>query len=74
MLYPIALIGLPVSSLPWWAMAVFFCVVRLVDIIKPPPAKGLQSLPGGWGVMVDDLVANLYSLAINWVVFTTCFA
>lgn len=69
MLFPIAVIGLPLLSLPWWAMAVFFAVTRMVDIIKPPPAKSLQSIPGGRGVVVDDFVANLYSLAINWAIF-----
>ena len=66
MLYPIALIGIPLYELPWWMMIVFFCVVRIVDIIKPPPARGLQSIPGGRGVVIDDFIANLYSLAINW--------
>ena len=66
MLYPIALIGIPLASLPWWSMAVFFVVVRAIDIIKPPPARGLQSVPGGRGIVIDDFVANLYSLAINW--------
>ena len=70
MLLPIAVIGLPVLDLPWWSMAVFFAVIRLVDIIKPPPAKRLQSLPGGLGIVVDDLVANLYALALNWIVFS----
>ena len=69
MLFPIAVVGLPLLSLPWWAMAVFFGVVRLIDIIKPPPAKRLQSLPGGRGIVVDDLVANLYALAVNWLIF-----
>ena len=69
MLFPIAVVGLPLLSLPWWAMAVFFGVVRLIDIIKPPPAKRLQSLPGGRGIVVDDLVANLYALAVNWIIF-----
>ena len=70
MLFPIAVVGLPLLSLPWWAMAVFFGVVRLIDIIKPPPAKRLQSLPGGRGIVVDDLIANLYALAVNWLVFS----
>lgn len=70
MLFPIAVVGLPLLSLPWWAMVVFFGVVRLVDIIKPPPAKRLQSLPGGRGIVVDDLIANLYALAVNWLVFS----
>lgn len=69
MLYPIAVIGLPMLSLPWWMMAVFFAVVRLIDIIKPPPAKRLQSLPGGRGIVVDDLIANIYALAVNWLIY-----
>ena len=69
MLYPIALIGIPLWSLPWWSMLVFFGVVRLIDIIKPWPARGLQSIPGGRGIVIDDFIANLYSLAANWVIY-----
>ena len=54
-------------------MVVFFAVIRLIDIIKPPPAKRLQSLPGGRGIVVDDLVANLYALAVNWMIFFVFF-
>ena len=68
MLYPVALVGISLASLPWWSMVVFFCVVRAVDILKPWPCRGLQALPGGWGVVLDDLVANLYSLAVNWMI------
>ena len=73
MLYPIALIGIPLASLPWWSMAVFFCVIRIVDIVKPWPARQLQSVHGGLGIVVDDFFANLYSLAINWLVVATLF-
>jgi len=65
MLYPIAVIGIPLYDLPWWSMLVFFAIVRLVDIVKPPPARRLQSLPGGRGIVIDDLIANLYALALN---------
>ena len=68
MLFPIALVGIPLASLPWWSMIAFFCVVRAVDIVKPWPCRGLQALPGGWGVVADDFVANLYSLAVNWTI------
>ena len=68
MLFPIAVIGLPLASLPWWSMVLFFCVVRAIDIVKPWPCRGLQSLPGGRGVVADDFVANLYSLAVNWAI------
>ena len=68
MLYPIALVGIPLASLPWWSMLVFFCVVRFFDIVKPWPARQLQRLPGGRGIVVDDFFANLYSLAVNWLI------
>ena len=73
MLYPIALIGIPVWALPWWAMALFFCVVRAIDILKPWPCRGLQSIPGGRGIVVDDFVANLYSLGVNWAIYWALF-
>lgn len=66
MLFPVALAGIPLHSLPWWSMAVFFCVVRVLDIVKPAPARRLQSLPGGRGIVADDLVSNLYALCVNW--------
>lgn len=73
MLYPVALIGIPLAALPWWSMAVFFCVVRALDIVKPWPARGLQHIPGGRGIVIDDFVANLYSLAVNWIIFWIVF-
>lgn len=69
MLYPIAVLGLPLQTLPFWALAVFFAVVRLVDIVKPPPARQLQAFHGGFGIVIDDFFANLYSLAINWIIY-----
>ena len=74
MLYPLALVGIPLWDLPWWSMLVFFCVVRVVDIIKPWPARGLQKISGGRGIVIDDFIANLYSLAINWGLYRTLFA
>ena len=68
MLYPISFVGIPLLDLPWWSMMVFFAVVRAVDIIKPPPARQLQSIPGGRGIVIDDFFANLYSLTINWLI------
>lgn len=36
-----------------------FLVFRVLDIFKPPPIKWAERLPGGWGVMGDDLAAGL---------------
>jgi phosphatidylglycerophosphatase A len=38
---------------------------RLFDIWKPYPIQRLEKLPGGWGIMTDDLMAGIYALA--WV-------
>jgi phosphatidylglycerophosphatase A len=40
-----------------------FLLFRLFDVIKPYPAARLERLPGGWGVMMDDAFAALYSHA-----------
>jgi phosphatidylglycerophosphatase A len=41
----------------------FFCF-RVLDIVKPFPARQSQVLVGGLGVMVDDLIAGAYTLLI----------
>ncbi|NLV68754.1 MAG: phosphatidylglycerophosphatase A [Spirochaetes bacterium] len=41
-----------------------FVIFRLFDIIKPFPAKRLQDLHGGLGIMIDDYVAGLYTLVV----------
>ena len=38
-----------------------FVLFRVLDIVKPPPAFGLQRLPAGWGILVDDLAAGAYA-------------
>ncbi|MBA2565209.1 MAG: phosphatidylglycerophosphatase A, partial [Gemmatimonadetes bacterium] len=38
---------------------VAFFLFRALDILKPPPASSLQRLPGGWGVVADDLAAGV---------------
>lgn len=45
-----------------------FLLFRILDIIKPPPAHGLQRLKGGAGILVDDLLAGLYALGGTWLV------
>jgi phosphatidylglycerophosphatase A len=41
-----------------------FLLFRLFDIWKPFPARESQALTGGMGVMVDDLIAGLYTLVL----------
>lgn len=46
-------------SLTWWEYLLGFALFRYFDILKPGPIKALQRLPGGWGVVADDLLAGL---------------
>ena len=56
---------LSVLVLPLTASVLFvaFLFFRLFDVVKPFPANVAQRLPGGLGVMVDDLIAGVYALA-----------
>ena len=38
-----------------------FILFRIFDILKPFPAKSLENLPYGWGVMLDDAAAGIYT-------------
>jgi len=38
-----------------------FFLFHLFDFLKPFPVKKLEKLPGGWGVMLDDLIAGFYA-------------
>jgi phosphatidylglycerophosphatase A len=41
-----------------------FLFFRLFDIVKPWPARQLERLPGGWGIMLDDVAAGVYALLL----------
>ena len=45
------------KTLPWLAGA--FVVFRVLDILKPWPIRRFEGLPGGLGIMADDLVAGV---------------
>ncbi len=68
MLFPICTLGLPLAS-HLWLLPFCFVVTRICDIIKPPPARSLQNLHGGVGIVIDDVFASLYALAINHLCF-----
>ncbi len=50
--------------IPWSAESVVigFFVFRLMDIAKPFPIRSIEAkLPGGWGVVGDDILAGIYA-------------
>lgn len=46
------------------AVGAAFVLFRIFDIVKPPPARGLQRLKAGVGVVIDDLFAGVYAAII----------
>jgi phosphatidylglycerophosphatase A len=57
----IALIFVPVS---WKSLLLGFILFRGFDITKPPPVRWLERLPEGVGIVIDDVGAGLYALAV----------
>jgi phosphatidylglycerophosphatase A len=59
----VTLCGVPIT---WASVAGAFILFRIMDVVKPAPAGRVESLPGGWGIMADDLIAGVYaSLALR---------
>lgn len=57
----ITMISIPVS---WKSVLLGFILFRGFDIVKPPPVRQLERLPNGFGIILDDVAAGLYALAI----------
>jgi phosphatidylglycerophosphatase A len=57
----ITLIGAPLT---WKSFLAGFILFRVFDIVKPPPVRQLERLPEGTGIVVDDVAAGLYGLAV----------
>ena len=58
----IALLFLKESDI-WWSFFAFL-LFRLFDIWKPYPIKKLDNMYGGWGIMLDDVLAGIYALVV----------
>jgi phosphatidylglycerophosphatase A len=56
--------GAPVLTTLW-----AFPITRVIDILKVPPARRLEKLPSGWGVLADDLLGSIYAAALLWAIW-----
>jgi phosphatidylglycerophosphatase A len=67
--FPLAMLGVPVTA---GYLLAAFVLFRLLDVVKPPPARQIQRLPGGWGITADDVIAALYACgvihAVRWLI------
>lgn len=58
------LVTLLLTGVGWTGALVGFLIFRVLDIIKPPPARQFERLHGGLGIMADDLMAGAYGLGL----------
>ena len=60
------LIALFLLSPQWSLCAASFLLFRFFDIVKPYPIKRVETFPGGFGIMLDDIVAAIFAgIVIN---------
>ncbi|MGP8174631.1 MAG: phosphatidylglycerophosphatase A [Terracidiphilus sp.] len=57
-------IALLFSPADWRHALIALILFRLFDITKPFPARQLENLPEGWGIVFDDVAAGLYALGV----------
>lgn len=53
-----------------WFLLLAFIIWRIFDIVKPFPARKLESVKNGWGVILDDVMAGIYSfMAVQIIIY-----
>ncbi len=63
---PLVISGTPSFAYAWLTAVAGFLLFRVFDIFKPWPARQLESLPAGWGILADDLMAGVYAAMALW--------
>jgi phosphatidylglycerophosphatase A len=55
---------LPMPDVTWRAILCGFLLFRLFDVTKPWPTRRFEALPGGWGIVMDDVVAGVFGACV----------
>lgn len=63
----ITLVG--VESVTWWSLMIAFGLFRFFDGLKWGPVALAERLPGGIGIMADDIVAGFESVVVLWLLY-----
>ena len=66
----ISLLAAPAGHV-WYGLAAFV-LFRFFDILKPLGIRRMEKLPGGWGVMMDDILSGVYGFIVlivaRWII------
>ena len=57
--------GFPGDVFPWPGWVLAFLAFRFFDILKPPPIRRIENIPGAWGVMLDDVMGGLMAALVG---------
>lgn len=58
---------------PWWEILLSLALFRFFDIFKPLGIRQMEKIPGGAGMMADDVLAGVYSAAILLIINMTVY-
>jgi len=50
--------------LNWRSLVLGFILFRFFDILKPPPIRLIERIPGGAGIVLDDMMAGVYAALV----------
>jgi phosphatidylglycerophosphatase A len=53
-----------VDALSWQTLLAGFVLFRALDMLKPWPIRKLERLPGGWGIVMDDVAAGIVAAGV----------
>ncbi len=53
----------------WFMILTGFLIFRFFDIVKPPPVKRVERLSGSLGIMLDDVIAAVYTIIILFIIY-----
>ena len=48
----------------WRSLALALLLFRIFDILKPPPIRRIEQMPGGAGIVLDDMMAGVYAAIV----------
>lgn len=55
------------ARLNWRSLLFALALFRLFDILKPPPIRLIERVPGGAGIVLDDIMAGLYAALVLFI-------
>ena len=52
------------TRLNWRSLLIGLVLFRIFDILKPQPVRSLERIPGGAGIVLDDMMAGVYGAVV----------